>query len=62
MADEKTGPAPTVALGEQPAAAEMVSGVGVPRPPGYMESSSHVRKITAEKGVAPPHRMKLSEE
>jgi hypothetical protein len=62
MTEEKTGPAPTVAFGEQLAASGTVSGVGVPHRPGYMESPSHVHKVTAEEGVAPPQRIKLSEE
>jgi hypothetical protein len=62
MAEVETGPAPTVALGEQLAAGETVSGVGAPHRPGYMESSSYLHKLTAEQGVPPPEQIKFSEE
>jgi hypothetical protein len=68
MTEEEAGPAPTVAFGEQPttseqsAAGEAVSGVGVPHRSGYMESPLRVREGAAEEGVAPPQRVKLSEE
>lgn len=67
MTEDNTGPAPTVALGERLAgerlaASEPVSGVGAPHRPGYMESPSYVRNVTAEEGVAPPQRIQLSEE